>query len=163
MGRRNLTVALVSAALACSAIVVVAAEAAQTVDCTNEFKEFTIDPGVGREGSSGVVDSHGQTGTLNCGGTQGTIGFLGGYGTKDPDTCTEGGEGDGVFSWTLNGKEDSAYITYTYGALKGGVVGVTIKGQRLNGEGQVTPTQGDCATTPITKAKSTGKLTLVLK
>jgi hypothetical protein len=71
--------------------------------CSDEFKDFTIDPGVGREGSSGVVDSHGQTGTLNCG------------------------------------------------------------GKRLNGEGRVTPTEGDCATEPITKGKAVGKITLVLK
>jgi hypothetical protein len=163
MRTHKLTVAIVSAALAASAIVVLPAEAAQTINCTDEFKDFTIDPGLGREGSSGVVDSHGQSGTLNCGGKQGTISFVGGYGTKDPDVCTEGGEGTAVFTWVLDGKEDSAYVTYEYGALKGGVVGVILKGQRLNGEGQVTPTEGDCATTAITKGKAVGKITLALK
>ena len=163
MGGRRLTIAIVSSALACTAIVAVPARAGQTINCTDEFKDFTVDPGVGREGSSGVVDSHGQTGTLDCGGKKGTIGFQGGYGTKDPDTCTEGGEGTAVFTWVLDGKEDSAYVTYQYGPLKGGVVGVTLKGQRLNGEGQVTPTEGDCATTPITKGKAVGKITLAVK
>jgi hypothetical protein len=162
MGTRRLPVVIAAAALACSAFVVAPAEATQKLNCTDEFKEFTIHPGLGREQSSGVVDSHGQTGTLDCGGKPGTIGFSGGYGTDDPDTCTEGGEGTAVFTWTLDGKEDSAYVTYQYGPLKGGVVGVTLKGQRLNGEGQVTPTEGDCATTPITKGKAVGKITLVV-
>lgn len=163
MGGRKLTIAIVSSALTCSAIVAVPARAGQTVNCTDEFKNFTVDPGLSREGSSGVVDSHGLTGTLNCGGKQGTIGFQGGYGTKDPDTCTEGGEGTAVFTWVLDGREDSAYVTYEYGALKGGVLGVTLKGQRLNGEGQVTPTEGDCATAPMTKGKAVGKLSLTVK
>ena len=163
MGNRRLTIAIVSAALACSAIVAVPVEAAQTIDCTDEFKDFSIDPGLGREESSGVVDSHGQTGTLDCGGKKGTISFQGGYGTRDPDTCTEGGEGTSVFTWVLDGKEDSSYVTYQYGPLKGGVLGVVLKGQRLNGDGQVTPTEGDCATAPITRGKAIGKLTLAVK
>ena len=163
MGRHRLTVAIAAAALLWSGFVVLPARAAQTVNCTDDFKEFTADPGVGREPSSGTVDSHGQTGTLNCGGKQGTIGFIGGYGTKDPDTCTEGGEGNAVFTWVLDGKEDSAYVTYEYGPLKGGAIGVVLKGQRLNGEGQVSPTEGDCATSPITKGKAAGKITLALK
>ena len=163
MGRHKLMVAIAAAALLWSGTIVLPARAGQTVSCTDEFKEFTVDPGLGREPSSGTVQSDGQTGTLNCGGRQGTIGFVGGYGTNDPDSCTEGGEGTAVFNWTLDGKQDSAYVTYEYGALKGGAIGVVLKGQRLNGDGQVTPTEGDCVTNPMTKGKAAGKLTLLLK
>ena len=133
----------------------VAGQAEQT--CTGEH-DFTLSPGVSNEPSSGTFTTDGETGTIDCQGEKGTWGFAGKYGTKDPDTCTSGGEGTVTHSVTLAGGEQ---ITedgeFTYGALQGGVFGGSFKTPRMSGDFEVTPTEGDCVTAPITKAHAVFK------
>lgn len=161
MRSHKFLVGLVVAAFTAGGAFVLTAEAAETLDCT-AVGEFTLDPGIGTSGSSGVVDTHGETATLDCGELKGSLGFLGGYGTTDPDNCTDGGEGTGVFSYTLGDRHETSYVTYTFAGISGGLVMYSVTGDEFSGGGQVTPLEGDCATAPITKARAEAKYSITL-
>src|SRR5438132_10728753 len=70
--------------------------------------EVTLSPGLSVKPSSGSFTSKGENGTVECDGPvrgvhpsgPGTLGVMGQYGTKDPDTCFAG-EGEGRFSFTF--------------------------------------------------------------
>lgn len=129
--------------------------------CTGEL-DFTISPGLTNTPSSGTVSTHGETGFIECRGKvngkeatgQGTWGFEGKYGTKDPDTCA-GGEGTSTHSITIPTSQGDEHVIdpleYTYAPLQGGVYGGEIKGSRLTGTFEATPTEGDCVTKPLTE------------
>jgi hypothetical protein len=129
---------------------------AQTT-CTGEH-DFTLTPGLSNEPGSGSFTTGGETGTIDCQGEKGSWGFAGEYGTKDPDSCTSGGEGTVTHSVTWAGGEN---ITedgeFTYGALQSGVFGGSFETPRMSGDFEVTPTEGDCVTAPITKAHAVFK------
>jgi hypothetical protein len=129
------------------------AEAQQGTHCTGEF-DITISPGIGAEPSSGVFHSpDGENGTINCdGGGTGTAGVDGRYGTKDGDSCssTGAGEGWGVQSVTLDGEKIKNSFTFEFGGLSGGLVNGTFDGERFSGTFSYTPTEGDCITAPTT-------------
>ena len=115
--------------------------------------DFTADPGLSTSPSSGTVTTGGETGTLSCkGGGKGTMGFDGRYGTKDPDTCSSGGEGanTAVFKFA-DGKEVTDEVEFTYGPFQGGALGGSFKGARSSGTFEVTPTEGDCVSKPLSK------------
>jgi hypothetical protein len=147
----------------------VRAEEAEATHCTFEF-EVVLSPGFSMSPSSGTHRS-GAPGTLECKGLvngqqptgTGTLGEEGRYGTKDGDTCTSGGEGDGVDTLrvpTAAGFETVvSEFTFTFGDLstKGGVVSGKFEGTRFTGTFDFTPTQGDCVTAPVTKARVFGE------
>ena len=125
-------------------------EAQQGEHCTAEFS-IGLDPGIGSEPSSGTFHSEGESGTITCdGGGKGTAGVDGRYGTKDGDSCSAGGEGWGVQSFTLGGENIKNTITFEFGGLKGGLVNGTFDGERFSGTFTFTPTAGDCVTSPTT-------------
>jgi hypothetical protein len=127
-------------------------------------KDDTLSPGLSVQPSTGTFTTP-TLGTLECHGPvngkdptgPGTVGEQGRYGTKDPDTCQGGGEGDGVFAMTIpvsGGVEKfSAAFTFTYGELstRGGIVAGKFQGDGISGTFEVTPTEGDCVVRPITK------------
>jgi hypothetical protein len=69
--------------------------------------EPALDPGLSIQPSSGIATIRGET--MQCHGAVngrlptgvGTYEEDFRYGTKDPDTCQEGGEGEGVFRSTI--------------------------------------------------------------
>ena len=140
--------------------------------CTFEY-DVVASPGLSTSPSSGTITSNGETGTVDCKGPVngqqptgvGTAGFEGRYGTNDADTCQSGGEGDGVISMTIptaNGPERIRNnLTYDYGAVSAGTpFSIKFEGDRMSGTLEITPTQGDCASKPITKGHVKGKGTL---
>ncbi len=122
--------------------------------CTGELVA-TLTPGIGSEPVSGVFHSDGESGRLDCGGRTGTIGEDGRYGTETPVTCSSGGEGWGVHSITVDGKTIKNTFTFDFGGISAGLVSGTFTGERYSGTFTVTPTDGDCVSSPITKAKVT--------
>ena len=147
------------------------ARAASGTACTFE-DDVVASPGLTTQGSSGSVASE-KEGKAACDGPvngkqpsgPGTYSFKGRYGTKDPDTCQAGGEGDGVATWvipTSTGYERvEVKLTYTYGAFKAGApFSGEFKGDRMSGTFEVQPTDGDCASKPVTKFHVKGKGTL---
>lgn len=137
----------------------------QDTHCLAEF-DITFSPGVSNAPSSGTFTSHGETGTMHCDGPvngkpvtgTGSRGETGRYGLDGPNTCTKlDGRGDAAFSLTMPTADGDEHIadlaTITYGPLQGGgVLGGTLESKRMYGTFQVTPIEGDCVTTPITRA-----------
>ncbi len=128
--------------------------AAESVSCTAEGN-FTVNPGLSTSPSSGTFTTDGDTGTLDCkGGGKGTVGIDGKYGTKDPDSCSAGGEGTstGVYKFS-DGSQVTDTVEFTYGPFQGGALGGSFKGERSSGTFEVTSVDGDCVSKPITKAR----------
>src|SRR5688572_24185175 len=83
--------------------------AAEPTRCTARIDSVSLDPGVGAEPSSGSFQNE-EEGTIACDGPvngKKTTGpgvwtsDVGYYGTKDPDSCTSGGEGDFIMAFTF--------------------------------------------------------------
>ena len=139
---------------------------------------FSIDvvfsPGLSTQGSSGTFTTGGQTGTMDCSGPvnghqvtgKAPMATDGRYGTKGPDSCASGvfggGEGTAVDNLTFptagGAQQVIDRLTFHYGhpSTNGGVVAGTFEGDHCTGTFDLTPTEGDCVTKPITKAHVTG-------
>ena len=139
-----------------------AGAAGEPTRCTAQIGSVSLEPGVGAEPSSGSFQNE-EDGTIECDGPvngKKTTGpgvwtsDVGYYGTKDPDSCTSGGEGDFIMAFTFptaDGPERfGVHATFTYGALKSGVIGGEFSGNTADGTFTVSPKQGDCATAPVT-------------
>lgn len=141
-----------------------AAFGAEETHCAN-FHELTLSPGLSIQGSSGTFRA--TTGIMDCQGEingrtptgTGSYHDSGRYGSKDVDTCQDGGEGDGVFSsiipTTDGDMELTAPYTYTYGDLTSnpGSVSGEFHGDGVRGTFKATPLEGDCVTKPITRVR----------
>jgi len=132
--------------------------AENTMSCTAEA-DFTITPGLSTNPSSGTFTTGDKPGTLDCkGGGKGTIAFSGKYGTKDPDSCSSGGEGIATDTYTFaDGSKISDDIEFTYGPFQGGALGGSYKGPKSSGTFEVTSIEGDCVTKPLTNAHAVFK------
>lgn len=150
--RRAIFGALIVAAWAVPGVSThVAAET--TMSCTAE-SDFVWNPGLSTNPSSGTYASS-PAGTLDCkGGGKGSVEFSGKYGTKDPDSCSSGGEGAGIstFKFADGGSVHDDGIEFTYGPFQGGALGGSWKGKSSSGTFEVTSIEGDCVTKPISKA-----------
>jgi hypothetical protein len=126
-------------------------------------KDDTLSPGLSLQGSSGpiatpapgIIECHGKiNGAAPTG--DGQVTEQARYGTKDPDSCQSGGEGDGKLDISIPTSAGVqtfvALFTFTYGepSTHGGVVAGRFQGDGLHGTFDVTPKQGDCVTKPIT-------------
>ena len=162
------------AALAVPTTALTSAGAADSgTPCTFEA-DVVASPGVSTSPSSGSVNGPAEDSTITCAGPvngkqptgPGTMAAEARYGTKDPDTCQSGGEGEGVHSITIPTSDGTERIsnkfTYTYGAFKtaGAPFSGTFDGDRMSGTMEVTPIDGDCASKPVTKYHVKGKGTL---
>jgi hypothetical protein len=124
-------------------------------------------PGISETPSAGTA--YGREGVQECNGPvlgeqpTGEIGhdFDGRYGTDGPDTCSRGGEGWGVANHyvpTKNGTKTFRNIfTYKFGGVSGGIVSGTFEGDYFSGTFSIRPLEGDCVTSPVTKADLTVK------
>ena len=149
--RRAIFGALIVAAWAVPGVSThVAAET--TMSCTAEG-DFVVNPGLSTQGSSGTYAS--DPGPLDCKDRgKGTIEFKGNYGTKDPDSCSSGGEGHGttIFKFADGATVTDDGIEFSYGPFQGGALGGSWKGKSSSGTFEVTSLEGDCVSKPITKA-----------
>jgi hypothetical protein len=132
--------------------VVPAAAQQQGTRCAAEYV-VKLSPGLGTEPTSGVFHSDGESGTIDCRGRRGTFGGDGRYGTKDPMTCTSGGEGWGVHSFTIDGNTIKNTFTMEIGKISDSPTGGRFEGDRLSGTFTVTPVEGDCVTKPATSVR----------
>jgi hypothetical protein len=134
--------------------------------------EPTLTPGLSMEGTSGTFKTM-QLGSISCDGPvrgitptgPGTLHDEGRYGTKDPDSCPTGGEGEGAYTITFPTDEGEKQIVtpfiLTFGDFtthEGGFVGVHVRGEGMSGDLGARPTEGDCVSKPITKVKVSGEL-----
>jgi hypothetical protein len=146
-------------------------EAVEGTHCNFEFI-VTLDPGLTTSPSSGT---HGGTGGLTCDGLvngqqptgAGTLTDNGKYGTKDGDTCQMGGEGDGTDTLKIPTAAGLELVlsdfTFTFGnrlPTHGGLAAGEFKGSRFTGWFEFTPTEGDCISSPVTKARVIGEGTI---
>ena len=155
--RRAIIGALIVAAWAVPGVSTYVA-ADNTMSCTAEA-DFTMTPGLSANPSSGTFGT-GNPGTVDCkGGVKGTVAFSGKYGTKDPDSCSSGGEGSSTTTYKF---ADGSTVTddgveFTYGPFQGGALGGSYKGKSSSGTFEVTSVQGDCVSKPITNAHASFK------
>lgn len=174
--RRKLVPVLMVAVLA--ALVPIGGQvvsAASATTCTVGH-EPTLTPGLSAiEGTSGTFKTM-QLGTITCDGPvrgvtptgPGTLHDEGVYGTKDPDSCLRGGEGEGAYTIvfpTADGEQKLVTpFTVTFGdpspstANDGGILGVHVRGEGMSGDYGASATEGDCFSKPVTKVKVAGKL-----
>ena len=139
-------------------------QAGDEVHCVN-VHEVVLSPGLSVQGSAGSITAP-VVETMECHGPIngrmptgiGSYGEEPGrYGTADPDTCQDGGEGDGVFFASIptadGDLELRAPYTYTFGDLVSnpGFVSGQFKGDGVRGTFKVRPLEGDCVTSPITR------------
>jgi len=164
--RRLFPVTALSIALLCTPAVPVQAE--QGTRCTFEFEAyltpgFSITPttgthdGTGPVTCQGVVDGQQPTGT-------GTLSDDGRYGTKDPDSCISGSEGDGTDTLKVPTAAGVVTVvsTFTYTAgdrppTHGGVVAGSFTGTHFTGTFEFTVLEGDCVSKPVTRVRVFGE------
>jgi hypothetical protein len=141
--------------------------APQGTKCKHEM-EFTLSPGFSMTPSTGV--RHGK-GTITCDGPvdgkrptgPGTVMDDGRYGTKDPDSCISGSEGDGTDTFEIPTDDGIVKIEsyFTYDGIKpstkGAMLSAEFEGTRYTGNIELTPVDGDCVTAPVTKLKGFGE------
>ena len=127
-------------------------------------KDDVLSPGLSLSPSSGsvatpapgVIECHGKVNGHDPTG-DGQVTEQARYGTKDPDTCQNGGEGDGklvVSIPTSAGVETFTMVfEFTYGepSTRGGVVAGKFHGKGFHGTFDATPKEGDCVTKPVTR------------
>jgi len=128
--------------------------AAESMSCTAEG-DFVANPGLSTTPSSGTFGS--DPGPLDCKGIKGTMTFAGNYGTKDPDTCSSGGEGTSTNTYKFTDGTVTDEVEFTYGPFQGGALGGSFKGARSSGTFEVTSIEGDCVTKPLSKAHASFK------
>ncbi len=127
-----------------------AAEQAST-KCTVEVV-LVASPGLSQEPGSGAYHTGGETGKMSCAdGRSGTYGTDGRYGTNKAATCSSGGEGWGVNSFTLDGTNVRDTYTIVFPGMSQGTLQGTFDGERISGSWTFTPTEGDCVTKPMSK------------
>jgi hypothetical protein len=134
-------------------------------------KDDVLSPGLSLNPSSGSAVTPGP-GTIECHGKvngaaptgDGQVSEVARYGTKDPDTCTSGGEGDGKYDISIPTSAGvqtfTAVFTFTYGepSTRGGVVAGKVEGKGFHGTFDVTPKKGDCVTAPVTRVHTVNEI-----
>jgi hypothetical protein len=127
-------------------------------------KYDVLSPGLSLNPSSGTAVTP-EPGVIECHGKvngaaptdDGQVTEVARYGTKDPDTCTSGGEGDGKLDisipTTAGVQTFTAVYTFTYGepSTRGGVVAGKFQGKGFHGTFDATPEKGDCISAPVTR------------
>jgi len=134
-------------------------------------KDDTLSPGLSLTPTSGtfatpapgVIECHGKINGHDPTG-DGQVTEEGRYGTKDPDSCQSGGEGDGRLFITIPTSAGTekfvAVYTMTYGepSTRGGVVAGRFQGDGFHGTFDATPKEGDCVTKPVTRVHTVDEM-----
>jgi hypothetical protein len=138
--------------------------AADVLHCVS-IHDIALSPGLSIQPSSGSITA--RSGTMECHGpvngrTPTGIGNYredARYGTKDPDTCQEGGEAEGVFSSTVPTEGGDQLLEAAFTALYGdltanpGAVSGQFEGRGVRGTIKATPLEGDCIVRPVTRVR----------
>jgi hypothetical protein len=119
-----------------------------------------LDPGLSYKSSSGKFTDPGG-GTAKC---QGAVNGSGSYedsGTVT-GTCQNGGTAEGDPTFTIGGETftDHVKISFKPPSTGGGIVHATFEGPKTKGTIELTPTRGDCISSPVTQVKGVGEFTL---
>jgi len=147
----TLIAALVSVFIGSAAVAPSSAAEPASTKCTVEVT-LVATPGLSQQAGSGTYHTGGETGKMSCAdGRNGTYGNDGRYGTKNAATCSSGGEGWGVASYTLGGATVKDTYTIVFPGMSQGTLQGTFDGEHYSGSWKFTPTGGDCVTKPMTK------------
>lgn len=146
-----------------------AASAASATKCELTLDRVRIEPGLAATAKKPFEFRNVGTGTATCDGPvlgkkptgPGVYSLLAGTGRG---SCAGGGSGTFRIAVTFPTADGPVKLTdrgtYTFGALKGGVVGVESTGKKGVVVSSVTPTKGNCVTAPVTEMSLTSTLTL---
>jgi len=150
--------------LACGAVGVgaVPSGAESGTHCTFQHVP-DLKPGVSYNPSSGTfVDPGG--GTVECKGAVNGSGSYTDSGTYSNATCQSGGLAEGDPSFTIGGQTFSDHIKIVFGkepSTNGkGIVHATFEGDKVKGTIELTPTKGDCISSPVTQIRGVGEFDL---
>jgi hypothetical protein len=119
-----------------------------------------LEPGLSYQETSGkFIDPGG--GTITCEGDVAGSGDYTDSGTVT-GTCQGGGTAEGDPTFTIGGQTFTDHIKITFGepSTKGGIVHAKFEGEKTKGTIELTPTKGDCVTSPVTQVKGVGEFTL---
>jgi hypothetical protein len=122
-----------------------------------------LKPGVSYQPTSGTfVDPGG--GTVECKGAVNGSGSYTDSGTYTDATCQSGGTAEGDPSFTIGEKTFTDHIKIVFGKQPStngkGLVHATFEGEKVKGTIELTPTRGDCITSPVTQVKGVGEFDL---
>lgn len=173
---RTIPLALAAGGLLFSGLAQIPAAAAPLAataetSCTARNVVLELKPGIGLKPSSGSF--YGGPGKVTCDGRvlgrkvtgPGAYSSAGRIGTKDPDSCTSGGEGWGVvrldFPTAKGPLVVTSPVTFTYGAVtKKGLLAGELRGDYVDGVFRILPKKGDCVTSPVTLSTAQLELTI---
>ena len=147
--------------LACGAFAVgaVPSGAESGTHCTFQHVP-DLKPGISYNPSSGTfVDPGG--GTAECKGAVNGSGSYTDSGTYSNATCQGGGLAEGDPSFTIGSETFTDHVKIIFGkepSTNGkGIVHATFEGDKVKGTIELTPTKGDCISSPVSKIKGVGE------
>jgi len=122
-----------------------------------------LKPGISYNESSGnFVDPGG--GTVDCKGAVTGSGSYTDSGTYSNATCQGGGLAEGDPTFTIGDQTFTDHIKIVFGkepSTNGkGIVHATFEGDRVQGTIELTPTKGDCISSPVTQVRGVGEFDL---
>jgi len=122
-----------------------------------------LKPGISYNPSSGTfVDPGG--GTVECKGAVNGSGSYTDSGTYSNATCQGGGLAEGDPSFTIGDQTFTDHIKIVFGkepSTNGkGIVHATFEGDRVKGTIELTPTKGDCISSPVSQVRGVGEFDL---
>ena len=164
MLRRAVIMLGASLTLACGAFAVGTAPSGADSGSHCSFQHVPdLNPGVSYKPTSGTfVDPGG--GTVECKGAVNGTGSYTDSGTYSDATCQSGGTAEGDPSFTIGSQTFTDHIHIIFGkqpSLNGkGFVHATFEGEKVKGTIELTPTKGDCISSPVTKIKGVGEFDL---
>jgi hypothetical protein len=122
-----------------------------------------LKPGVSYNATSGTfVDPGG--GTVECKGAVNGSGSYTDSGTYRDATCQSGGQAEGDPSFTIGDQTFTDHVHIVFGkepSTNGkGLVHATFEGKKVKGTIELTPTKGDCISSPVTQIRGVGEFNL---
>ena len=147
--------------LACGAFAVgaVPSGAESGTHCTFQHVP-DLKPGISYNPSSGTfVDPGG--GTVECKGAVSGSGSYTDSGTYSNATCQSGGLAEGDPTFTIGNETFTDHVKIIFGkepSTNGkGFVHATFEGDKVKGTIELTPTKGDCISSPVTQVRGVGE------
>jgi hypothetical protein len=154
--------ASLSLAFGTVAVASTVAQAAEGTRCTFQHVP-DLKPGVSYNSTSGTFIDPGG-GTAECKGAVNGSGPYTDSGTYTNATCQSGGMAEGDPSFTINGQTFTDHIKIVFGKEPPrnfkGFVYATFEGEKVKGWIELTPTKGDCVSSPVTQIRGVGEFTL---
>jgi hypothetical protein len=154
--------ASLSLAFGTVAVASTAAQAEEGTRCTFQHVP-DLKPGVSSNSTSGTFIDPGG-GTAECKGAVNGSGTYTDSGTYANATCQSGGTAEGDPSFTINGQTFTDHVKIVFGKEPPrhfkGFVYATFEGEKTKGWIELTPTKGDCASSPVTQIRGVGEFIL---